>query len=271
MIQPDGIKCILSLDSVDRFFWNDVTFAFVNILKEGRRQNPQFVRTENITIYDLKGVSRSQVTSDTFEMIKVGNQVMSSFPETLHCLLIINAPGWFGFVWSVVKKLIDPRTASKIEVFTNAKQGAKRMEELIDNSQIPTDYGGNGLSLAEAASGGGSVDSSGAPSKMVVLNQLLSLGKGKHSEKSHTFELEDSKPFTLTVYTRCKVGASAALYRGADPEILVTEIDVVGDKDDVPYQRTLGAIQGPGRFTIKLKAKSVPGVFLVLGCTSARG
>ena len=67
-------------------------------------------------MYDLKGVSRSQVTSDTFEMIKVGNQVMSSFPETLHCLLIINAPGWFGFVWSVVKKLIDPRTASKIEV-----------------------------------------------------------------------------------------------------------------------------------------------------------
>ena len=72
--------------------------------------------TENITVYDLKGVSRSQVTADTFEMIRVGNQVMSSFPETLHCLLIINAPGWFGFVWSVVKKLIDPRTASKIEV-----------------------------------------------------------------------------------------------------------------------------------------------------------
>mmetsp|Transcript_32706 Transcript_32706/g.68793 ORF Transcript_32706/g.68793 Transcript_32706/m.68793 type:complete len:469 (-) Transcript_32706:1998-3404(-) len=109
-IQPEGIKCIISLDKVDRFFWNDITYAFIGILKEGRRLNPQFVRTENITVYDLKGVSRSQVSSDTFEMIKVGNQVMSSFPETLHCLLIINAPSWFGFVWSVVKKLIDPRT-----------------------------------------------------------------------------------------------------------------------------------------------------------------
>jgi hypothetical protein len=49
-------------------------------------------------------------------MIKIGNQVMTSFPETLHCLLIINAPTWFGVVWSVAKKLIDPRTASKIEV-----------------------------------------------------------------------------------------------------------------------------------------------------------
>lgn len=36
---------------------------------------------ENINIYDLKGVSRSQITSDTFEMIKVGNQVMTAFPE----------------------------------------------------------------------------------------------------------------------------------------------------------------------------------------------
>lgn len=64
-----------------------------------------------LSVYDS-----AQVTSDTFEMIKVGNQVMTSFPETLHCLLIINAPAWFGVVWSVAKKLIDPRTASKIEV-----------------------------------------------------------------------------------------------------------------------------------------------------------
>jgi hypothetical protein len=49
-------------------------------------------------------------------MIKIGNQVMTSFPDTLHCLLIINAPLWFGAVWSVAKKLIDPRMAAKIEV-----------------------------------------------------------------------------------------------------------------------------------------------------------
>ena len=115
-IQPDGIKCIVSFDEVERYFWNDTIYSFVDVLKEGRRLNPQFVRTENIAVYDLKGASRSQVTSETFDMIKVGNQVMSSFPETLHCLLIINAPGWFGMVWSIIKKLIDARTASKIEV-----------------------------------------------------------------------------------------------------------------------------------------------------------
>ena len=55
-------------------------------------------------MYDLKGVSRSQITSDTFEMIKVGNQVMSSFPETLHCLLIINAPRYVCFILYIAVK-----------------------------------------------------------------------------------------------------------------------------------------------------------------------
>lgn len=269
-IQPEGIKCIVSLDKVDRFFWNDIKYAFLGILTEGRRLNPQFVRTENITIYDLKGVSRSQISSDTFEMIKVGNQVMSSFPETLHCLLIINAPSWFGFVWSVVKKLIDARTASKIEVFTSAKAGSKRMEELIDNKQIPSCYGGDGPSLAEAASGSsGAGSSSGARSKMVVLNQLLTVAK-KNAEKSYTFELEDEKEVTLTVYTRRKTGATVALFQ-TDTETLVTEIDIVGDEDDVPYSRTVGAIKGPGSFAVKLKAKSEPGAFLLLGTTCTGG
>ena len=67
-------------------------------------------------MYDMKGMSRSLVNNDCLDMIKTGNQIMTSFPETLHCLMIINVPGWFGVVWSVVKKLIDPRTASKIEV-----------------------------------------------------------------------------------------------------------------------------------------------------------
>ena len=143
------------------------------------------------------------------------------------------------------------------------------MEELIDNSQIPSDYGGTGGSLAAAAAGGSSPDSSGAACKMVVLNHLLNLGKGKQAEKSYTFELEDSRQFTLTVWTRCKAGASAALFRGEGEGTKVSEVNIVGDKDDTPYQRTVGAIKGPGKFTIKLKAKSDPGVFLVLGTTSA--
>ena len=116
LICPDGIKSLVCFDVVDRFFWNDVYYGLRSHLARGREYNPDFVRSENIGVYDLKGLSRSQVTSDTFEMIKVANGVMASFPETLHCLLIINAPSWFGFIWAAIRKFIDPRTASKIEV-----------------------------------------------------------------------------------------------------------------------------------------------------------
>ena len=116
LICPDGIKSLVCFDVVDRFFWNDVYYGLRSHLARGRRYNPDFVRSENIGVYDLKGLSRSQVTGDTFEMIKVANGVMASFPETLHCLLIINAPSWFGFIWAAIRKFIDPRTASKIEV-----------------------------------------------------------------------------------------------------------------------------------------------------------
>jgi len=267
-VQPEGIKCIVSLEKVDRFFWNDITYVFPNVLKTGRVVNPDFARTENITVYDLKGVSRSQVTSDTFEMIKVGNAVMSSFPETLHCLLIINAPSWFGLIWSLVKKMIDARTASKIEVFTSAKSGDKRMQELIDKNQIPSDYGGTGPSLATAASGGAFLDDSGrgGNNAMVVLNQLLSTTK-RQMEKSHDFELDEGKELMLKVYTRCKSGATVVLSRGGGEK--VTEVDVIGDTDDEPYSTTIETIKGPGSFTVKVKARLEPGVFLVLGTTLA--
>jgi len=267
-IQPEGIKALVSFDEVDRFFWNDITYSFTGVLKEGRHINPNFARTENITIYDLKGVSRSQISSETFDMIKVGNQVMTSFPETLHCLLIINAPSWFGMVWSIIKKLIDARTASKIEVFTSTKAGNKRMNELIDSSQIASDYGGSGPSLAEAAAGGSSdEESNGSRNKMVVLNQLLPLTK-KRPVNGYDFEIEDSKQMTLTVYTRCKTGATATVIRN-DNASLVSEISITGEKEDTPYSRTICALQGPGSFTLELEAKDQPGVFLLLGTVVA--
>ena len=46
---------------------------------------------ENITVYDLKGVSRGQFNSDTFEMIKVGNKVMVRFHSIEFCVLVLSS------------------------------------------------------------------------------------------------------------------------------------------------------------------------------------
>ena len=171
---------------------------------------------------------------------------------------------WYG---QSLKKLIDARTASKIEVFTSTKAGNKRMNELIDNSQIASDYGGAGPSLAEAAAGGSGESITGSRNKMVVLNQLLPLTK-KRPANGYDFEIEDSKQMTLTVYTRCKTGATATVIRN-DNASLVSEISITGEKDDTPYSRTIGALQGPGNFTIELEAKQDQGTFLLLGTTLA--
>jgi hypothetical protein len=191
--------------------------------------------------------------------------------KTLHCLLIINAPSWFGLVWSVAKKLIDPRTASKIEVFTDSKKSLARMNELIDQTQIPLDYGGSGPALASSAAGvptDSSDDGSVGSRKVVVLNHLIKLSK-KHLHQKYQFTLEKGQHCTLKVYTRCSTRVNVTLCKG-DPDRVITDIHVVRDtgEEEEPYSRTIGACSGPGNFTVKLTG-SVPGNFLILGLMNA--
>jgi len=66
----------------------------------------------------------------------------------LHCMLIINAPSFFSFSWKIIKKFIDPRTVSRIQVFSNKEKGQLALEKLIDKHQdIPTDYGGTNVHI----------------------------------------------------------------------------------------------------------------------------
>jgi len=59
-------------------------------------------------------------------------------------MIIINAPTFFSATWRIIKGWIDPRTAGKIEVISNTAAGEKRLLELVDAEQLPSDYGGRG-------------------------------------------------------------------------------------------------------------------------------
>lgn len=39
------------------------------------------------------------------------------YPETLHCLYIVNAPFIFYSAWKVISAIIQPETREKIQVF----------------------------------------------------------------------------------------------------------------------------------------------------------
>lgn len=65
-------------------------------------------------------------------------------------MLIINAPTFFSMFWGVLKKFIDPRTAQRIQVFSNSAKGLAALRKLVDETEIPVDYGGTNKSIKQA-------------------------------------------------------------------------------------------------------------------------
>ena len=64
-------------------------------------------------------------------------------------MFIINCPMFFSASWRLIKGWLDPRTASKIEVLSSRKEAEKKLLELIDEDQLPSDYGGKGPDTKE--------------------------------------------------------------------------------------------------------------------------
>jgi hypothetical protein len=91
----------------------------------------------------LQGLTTSQLTSRALAIIKEQSAIDSvCFPETMHKMLIVNAPTFFTATWRIIKGWLDPRTAAKIEVISSKAAAEKRLLELVDADLLPTDYGG---------------------------------------------------------------------------------------------------------------------------------
>ena len=89
---------------------------------------------EGIRLIDFDSKLRKLMTS-FFKMAS------SSYPESLFRMYIVNAPRIFSGIWSVVKMLLDPRTASKIEVLSTDATPARLLKD-IDSDQLPAFLGG---------------------------------------------------------------------------------------------------------------------------------
>jgi hypothetical protein len=63
------------------------------------------------------------------------------YPERLGKFYMINAPWFFTMIWSLIKPWIDPDTASKFQIL--GSNYLDTLRELIDDSQIPLEYGGS--------------------------------------------------------------------------------------------------------------------------------
>lgn len=195
-INPEGMLCMTTIKKLEYYFWYSFMWKFKNEVRSAQTFDPDFVRLEGINIVELDGLSSSALSSETMEVIKLASKISDFFPETLHCMLVLNAPGFFAMAWGLIKKFIDSRTAARIQLFSNKDRGQKALEKLIDKSQIPSDYGGDNVSLSEAF-----LKEAHDPS---LIRQEIELVHCKRRSKSHTktWTLQNHESLYITVYTR---------------------------------------------------------------------
>lgn len=127
--------------------------------------------------------------------------------QTLHCMVIVNAASWFSFAWRIIKRFIDPRTARKIEVYSSGEKGRARLLELIDEGELPSDFGGS------APSTGQQIQRIGRAPEDRTIRQIVKLIHLKRASDCSSVELklEPDEIMTIRVFTRSICTASFSI------------------------------------------------------------
>jgi hypothetical protein len=80
-IQPEGIMCLSTLQSLEGYFWWSFMSKFKQEIRASQVLDPDFVRVEGINILDLQGLSSSALSSETIEVVKLASKISDFFPE----------------------------------------------------------------------------------------------------------------------------------------------------------------------------------------------
>jgi len=206
-IHPEGIMCLVTIEQLKSYFWYSFMHAFKDKVRASQAEYPEFCRCEGINVLDLSGLSSSCLTIEIMEVIKLCSKISDFFPETLHCMLVVNAPSFFTLSWKLIKNFIDPRTASRIQLFSSKEKGQLALEKLIDKEkQIPRDYGGGNISLKEAFL------NECSDSKIVRQEiELLHCNRRGRKAIPNTWTLKSDESIEITVYTRSVAKASVVV------------------------------------------------------------
>ncbi|KAI4207979.1 MAG: hypothetical protein LQ346_000316 [Caloplaca aetnensis] len=93
------------------------------------------------TIFDLKGVGLSRVSS-VYGYVKQASAISQNYyPERLGKMYLINAPWGFSSVFGVIKGFLDPVTAQKIHVLGSGYQS--ELLEQVPKENLPKMFGGS--------------------------------------------------------------------------------------------------------------------------------
>lgn len=261
-MNTEGLLCLVTIDAAARFYWNQYLHVFKQHLERARERNPDFCRCEAVNVMDFTGLSSSQFNADTTQTLQVLTKVNEFFPETLHCLIIINAPSWFNMAWKVIRRFLDARTAKKIEIYSDLSTGQARLLELVEKDQVPVSFGGTANSTVLSKDDN-------------LILRVVQVKKRKPFKLSNMFELRDAETASIHVHTRSSSGALVSVWRGADSKHPTQQVKISrsdGTDTSSPYSTEIGSLAGPAMISIQLEhiddyqgSKKLPnGHFLVV-------
>jgi CRAL/TRIO domain len=201
-------------------------------------------RLEQITVMNLEGLSVSLFTPKIYAVLKHVDDVASTFPEMLHTLIVLNAPGFFTFVYNAMKRFLDAKTAQLIEIYSSPSRGRERLLELIDDHQLPMDYGGRAPSTSELILREGHRRGGPVPRYQVV--ELVKVRRKRPAEL--TFALKADERVELSVYTRSKFDAELSLSANPGTKRMATK--TIHPEEGRPHCFQFGEFAGPGEFKL---------------------
>jgi len=246
-----AITCMTTMEGILKYHWYAMIHDFGERLRSKKESDPNFTQFKCMIVMDLGNLGMSQVTKQAMAIIKEQSKIDSlCFPETLERMVIVNAPRFFTATWKLIKGWLDPRTSAKVELISSRSTWEKRLRELIDEDQLPKDYGGKAeetdvVLMKEAPDG-----------CKRQFTELMSI----RSSNSFVVDIAAGEKVDISVFTRSTYGATFQVL-DASKKVVVLDVDVIhtggADPDkDAPTKVTLSTgLAGPGKFKIKGSSK----------------
>lgn len=154
--------------------------------------------------------------------------------------------------------MLDPRTASKIEMFSNEKDGINWLLDRVDKSELLSDYGGTGPSFEDVQN-----ESAAAECKRQIV-KLISISNRSFTKDALEFSLGAGETVDLTIYTRSELGAKFDLIMDGNS---IGSADVNNpNAAPGPYAiKIFEGVKGPGKVTLTPTARAGIDHFIVAG------
>ena len=134
MFGPQGVsKELFIIDNIKRYEANEWKMA----ISYKHNQNS---KGQHFLICNLKDARLTQFPQVAPLLKQLFDIMLGYYPDSLGCMMIVNAPYVFTFVWKVVSLWFDERTLNKIFILGTDYQS--RLHEMVDLDALPIKYGG---------------------------------------------------------------------------------------------------------------------------------